>query len=175
MHINVAKKLLENVRGTSFAGIDTETVVPRLKRDEAVQDGELTKVVTGSTVMIFAQEERTAYSNQVKRRMVKEGLNPDSWEGGPLAYGEWLGDTCFIKHTKKGETEPTYYLRVHFVRAGSVQYFLDGNPIKKENIVDTSAPKKEGEQGGQNEKVIPRNYKLDSIKAIRIDGTEYQV
>ena len=174
MHINVAKKLLENVRGTCFAGIDTETVVPRLKRDEAVQPGKLTKVVTGSNVMIFAQEERTAYSNQVKRRMEKEGLDPNSWEGGPLPWGEWVDDTVFIKHTKKGETEPKFYLRVHFIKAGTVQYFLDGIAIDKADIVDTSAPKKEGEQGGQQEKVIPRNYGLNGIKAIRIDNTEYK-
>lgn len=175
MHISVARKLFENVRGTCFAGIDTETTVPRLKRDEAVQPGVITKVTTGSVVMVFAQEERTAYSAQVKRRMEKEGLDPDSWEGGPLSYGEWVDDTVFIKHTKKGDAEPTYYLRVHFVRAGTNEYFLDGKPIAKADIVDTSAPKKEGVQGGQEEKVVPRNYKLDSIKNIRIDGTEYTV
>lgn len=175
MHISVAKKLFENVKGTSFVGLDTKVILPRLKRDEAVQPGVVTKVTTGSTVMVFAQVNPTAYSDQVKRRMVKEGLDPDNWEVGPLSYGGWMGKTPFIVHTKKGDTEPTYYLRVHFVHTGTNEFFLDGKPIAKADIVDTSAPKKEGKQGGQSDKVIPRNYKLDSIDKIRIDGAEYIV
>ena len=175
MHISVARKIFENVNGTCFVGLDTKTILTRLKRDEAVQPGVITKETTGSTVMVFAQEERTAYSNQVKSRMVKEGLDPTSWEGGPLPHGKWLDDTVFIVHTKKGDTEPTYYLRVHFVHPGKSVYFLNGKPIAKADIVDTSAPKKEGGQGGQDDKVIPRNYKLDSIEKIRIDKTEYVV
>lgn len=175
MHINVAKKLFENVRGTGFAGIDALTIEPRLKRDEAVQPGVVTKKLTGATVMIFAQEDHTAFSVQVKRRMEKEGLDPDSWESGPLLYGEWIDDTMFIVHTKKGATEPTYYLRVHFVNSGKVEHFLDGKPIAKADIVNTSAPKSKGGQGGQADQIQVRNYKLDSITAIRIDGTEYKV
>jgi hypothetical protein len=174
MKLSVAQAIFEDVRGTSFVGIDSETVVSRLKRDEKVQPGVLTKRTTGSTVMVFAQSERSAYSAQVKRRMEAEGLDPDSWDSGPLPYGEWMGDSVFIQHTKKGDTDPTYYLRVHFVHPGKSEYFLDGQPISKANIVDTSAPKIESEQGGQDKKVIPRNYKLDSITAIRIDGAHYK-
>ncbi len=175
MHISVAKKLFDNVRGTCFVGLDTETVVSRLKRDEAVQPGIITKVTTGSTVMVFAQDDPTAYSVQVKRRMEAEGMNPDNWTVGPLAYGAHVPNSPFIVHTKKGETVPTFYLRVHFVRAGTSEYFLNGNPIAKSAIVDTSAPKKEGVQGGQDDKVVPRNYKLESMTAIRIDGADYKV
>ena len=174
MHINVAKKLFENVRGTGFAGIDALTIEPRLKRDEAVQPGVVTKKLTGATVMIFAQEDHTAFSVQVKRRMEKEGLDPDSWEGGPLLYGDWIDDTMFIVHTKKGATEPTYYLRVHFVNAGKVEHFLNGKPINKADIINTAAPKNNSSQGGLLNKIQVRNYKLDSITAIRIDGTEYK-
>lgn len=173
MHINVAKKLFENVKGTSFAGIDSLTEVPLTGGKANPQKGRVTKRTTGSTVMVFAQEERTAYSAQVKRRMEKEGLDPASWEGGPLPYGEWVDNTVFIVHTKKGDTEPTHYLRVHFVHAGKSEYLLDGKPIDKIDIIGLPKPKP-GKQGGQSDKVIPRNYKLDSITAIRIDGTEYK-
>ena len=111
MHINVAKKLFENVRGTGFVGIDSLTQVLLTGGKANPQKGRVTKRTTGSTVMVFAQEEHTAYSAQVKRRMEKEGLDAASWEGGPLPYGEWVDDTMFIVHTKKGDTEPTYYLR----------------------------------------------------------------
>ena len=174
MHINVAKKIFDNVKGTCFVGIDSLTTIKRLKRDEAVQAGVVTKATTGSTVMVFAQEDHTAFSVQVKRRMEAEGIDPNSWEGGPLPWGEWVDDTMFIVHTKKGDETATHYLRVHFVKAGKSTYFLDGEPIDKADVVDTSAPKKESDQGGQADKVIPRNYKLDSITAIRIDKTEYK-
>ena len=175
MELSVAQTIFENVKGTRFCGIDSETNVPRLARDEKVQPGKLTKVTKGSTVMVFAQEDPTAYSDQVKRRMEKEGIDPNSWEGGPLPYGEWMGNSPFIVHTKKGDTEPTYYLRVHFVHAGKSEYFLDGKSIAKSAIVDTSATQKGGEQGGQKDKVIPRNFKLGSLTAIRIDGSEFIV
>ncbi len=174
MDISVAKKLFENVKGTGFAGIDSLTVVPLTGGKSNPQKGRVTKRTTGSTVMVFAQEEHTAYSAQVKRRMEKEGLDAASWEGGPLPYGEWVDDTMFIVHTKKGDTEPTHYLRVHFVNAGTSEYLLDGEVIAKEDVIGLPKPR-ESKQGGQSDKVIPRNYKLDSITAIRIDGTEYKV
>lgn len=183
MELSEAQTIFKNVQGTRFCGIDSKIIVSRLKRDEAVQPGVLTKITKGSSVMVFAQEDPTAYSNQVKRRMEKEGLDPTSWEGGPLPWGEWMGNSPFIVHTKKDKAEPnpwlavkeTYYLRVHFVHAGTSEYFLDGRPIAKSDIVDTSAPKKVGKQGGQEDKVIPRNFKLSSLTAIRIDGVEYKV
>ncbi len=177
MHISVAQKLFENVSGTRFAGIDTTVVVNRLKRDEAVQPGVITKVTNGSVVMVFAQADPTAFNDQVLRRMEKEGLNPADFKVGPLSYGEWMGNSPFIVHTKAGETEPTYYLRTHFVKAGTNEFFLDGKPIAKTDIVDTSAPKKPSKQAklGIKDEVIPRNYKLDSLDKIRIDGVEFVV
>lgn len=175
MDLATAQNIFQNVKGTCFVGMDTETEVSRLKRDEAVQPGKVTKQTTGSVVMVFVQEDHTAYSAQVKRRMAAEGLDPDSWEGGPLPYGEWMGSSMFISHTPKNTGKLTHYVRTHFVRAGTSEYFLDGKPISKADIVDTSAPKKPGKQGGQDDKVIPRNYKLDSIRKIRIDGAEHTV
>lgn len=183
MKLSVAQTIFENVQGTRICGIDSDIKVSRLVRDTKVQPGVLRKVTKGSVVMVFAQDDPTAYSNQVKSRMEKEGIDPASWEGGPLPYGEWMDNSPFIKYTKikKGEDdglisqETTYYVRVHFIKAGTSEYFLDGVSIAKSAIVDTSAPKKEGKQGGQNDKVIPRNYKLDSLTAIRIDGAEFIV
>ena len=177
MDLATAQVIFENVRGTRFVGIDTLTVESRLKRDEAVQPGKLTKRTTGSVVMVFAQKDPTAFNNQVLRRMEKEGLDPTEFKVGPLSYGEWMEDSPFIVYTKKGDTEPTYYLRTHFVKAGASEYFLDGKPINKNKIVDTSAPKTPSKQArlGITDEVIPRNFKLDSLTAIRIDGAEYIV
>lgn len=175
MDISVAQLIFQNVSGTRFVGMDTETDVSRLKRDEAVQPGKVTKRTTGAVVMVFAQDERSAYSNQVKRRMEAEGIDPNTWEAGELPYGEWMGSSVFISHTPKNTGKLTHYLRTHFVKSGTSEYFLDGVAIAKNDIVDTSAPKKEGTQGGQDVKVIPRNFKLDSIRKIRIDGNELTV
>ena len=177
MHISVAKKIFENVSGTCFVGLDTTIVVNRLVRDQKVQPGVHTKETTGSLVMVFAQKDPTAFNVQVLRQMEKEGLNPDDFEAGEMSYGHWMPKTVFIEHTKKGDTEPTHYLRVHFVRNGKSKHFLDGVPVDLNDIVDTSAPPTPSKQDklGIKDKVIPRNYKLASIDRIRIDGTEYVV
>lgn len=174
MDLALAQTIFENVRGTRFVGIDALTEVALTGGKKNPMKGRVTKRTTGATVMVFAQAERAAYSDQVKRRMEKEGLDPTSWDSKPLSYGHWMDDSVFIEHTKKGDTVPTHYLRVHFVHAGTSEYLLDGKPIKKSDIEGLPV-RKEGAQGGQDDKVIPRNYKLDSLTAIRIDGSEFIV
>jgi len=175
MDLATAQVIFENVRGTRFVGIDALTDVALMGGKKNPMKGRVTKRTTGATVMVFAQAERGAYSAQVKRRMEKEGLDPTSWDSKPLSYGHWMDDSVFIEHTKKDDDAPTHYLRVHFVHAGTSEYFLDGKPIKKSDIEGLPVRKDNGKQGGQEEKVIPRNYKLDSLTSIRIDGSEFIV
>ncbi len=167
-----ALNIFASVSGTRFIGINSRTQVPLTGGKKNPHMGRVIKVTTGSNVMVFAQAERSAYSAQVKRRMEAEGLDPTSWDSKPLPFGEWVDDTVFITHTKKGDTEPTFYLRVHFVHPGKSEYLLDGNPIAKADIIGMPE-RNEGTQGGQTEKVIPRNYKLANITEIRVDGATH--
>lgn len=174
MDLTLAQTIFENVRGTRFVGIDALTPVSLTGGKKNPMKGRVMKKLTGATVMVFAQADHSAYSDQVKRRMEKEGLDPTSWDSGKLPWGEWMGDSMFISHTPNGTDVEKYYLRVHFVNAGKSEYLLDGKPIKKSDIEGLPV-RKEGKQGGQDDKVIPRNYWLGNIKAVRIDGAEFIV
>ena len=171
LDINVAKKLLENVNGASFVGIDTETVVALTGGKGNPQKGRVTKVVTGSSVMVFQNKNANGYENMVERRLAAEGKDSKSFELGPRKWGTRITNTPFIEHDKDGTTK--HYLEVIFLNAGEVNYLLDGKPIDKVDVIGLPKPRPSG-QGGLENQVIIRSYALDSIRAIRIDKTEYK-
>ena len=170
MDINIAKKLLENVSGASFVGIDTLTNVPLKGGKKNAQQGRVQKRVTGSSVMVFQNKKINGYDAMVKRRLVNEGKDPASFELSPRAWGNRIPNTPFVEHEKDGEMR--YYLEVIFLKAGDVEYLLDGKVVSKDEIVGLPE-KREGEQGGLDNKVVVRSYSLDSIVKLRIDQTEY--
>jgi len=93
-------------------------------------------------------------------------------------WGERIPNSPFIQHTKAGELHPSYYLDTIWLRAGEVEFFLDGKPIDEKDIQGYEKPvAKEGAnvQGGLKveNQVIVRSIGLDSILAIRTSGTNY--
>jgi len=167
LDINVAKKLFDQVNGGSFVGIDTETAVTLKGGKGNPQQGRITKLGTGASVMVFQNKATNAYKNMVERRLSAEGKDPASFKLSPRVWGTRIPETPFIEH--KG----AYYLEVIFLQAGTSEFLQDGKPIAKEDIVGLPTPK-EGAQGGLDNKVVIRTFKLDSIRAIRIDQTEYK-
>ena len=163
---NVAKKLLDQVNGSSFVGIDTETVVSLTGGKGNPHQGRITKRTSGSSVMVFQNKAINGYEAMVQRRLEKEGKDPESFQLQPRMWGTRLPDQPFI------EPGGQYYLEVIFLRAGETEYLLDGKPIAKGDIQGLK-PSREGGQGGLSNKVVIRTFKLSSIRAIRIDGTEY--
>lgn len=160
------EQALENVSGASFIAIDTETAVALPK--SSMMHGRVTKRVVGSNVMVFQNKNSNAYDNMVKRRLEREGKDPESFVLGARAWGVRRPNTPFIDH--KGEV----YLEVIFLHPGKSSYFLDGAPIKKEDIVGLKETKEDADsQGGLENKVVVRSYKAASIKALRVDGKEY--
>jgi len=168
MSIDFVDSLKNHMNGTSFLGIDCETQVPLRGGKANPMLGRVVKRTTGSNVMIFANKFINGYDAQVRRRLVAEGKDPNSFVLSPRKWGERVPGLPLIRHVKDGVEK--FYLEVIFIKAGEVQYFLDGVPIDKKDIV--GLPETEnGEQGGLDNKVIIRAYAMDSLRVVRMNKT----
>lgn len=157
-----------NVSGASFVGIDTLTT-PSLKGGKSnPMQGRVTKRTLGASVMVFQNKHINGYAAMVERRLAAEGKNPDSFTLGPRAWGTRLENLPIVEH--KGKT----YLEVIFLKPGKTEFFLDGEPINRADIVGLDDDREEGHQGGLSDKVIIRTFAADSITRVRIDGEVFE-
>lgn len=167
------REIFANVHGTSFVGLDTESVVKLKGGKKNEQQGRVTKRVTGSSVMVFSNTEQNGYENLVQRRLIEEGKDPTTFSVGPRTWGTRVPNLPIIEHEKDGVKKE--YLEVIFLKPGKTEYFLDGQPINKEDIIGLEVKEESSDsQGGLDNKVVIRTYADDSIKKIRIDGFEYE-
>lgn len=179
------RDIFSKVNGASFVGLDTESTVKLKGGKKNEQQGRVTKRTLGSQVMVFTNQESNGYENMVQRRLIEEGKDPTSFKVGERAWGKRVPNLPIVEHEKDGVVKE--YLEVIFLKGGNSEYFLDGNPIKKEDIVGldepedkpTPVPDKDAEptnegQAGLENKVIVRTYAAESIINVRIDGVEYQ-
>jgi hypothetical protein len=171
------REIFSNVHGTSFVGLDTETVVKLKGGKKNEQQGRVTKKTIGSQVMVFSNTGQNGYENMVKRRLVEEGKDPESFKLGERAWGTRVPNLPIIEHEKDGVVKE--YLEAIFQKAGKSEYFLDGMPINKEDIegldaIDSVEPLVPTGQGGLDEKVVLRTFSADSLLNVRVDGVEYQ-
>jgi len=95
------------------------------------------------------------------------------FEALPRAWGERLTGTALVHH--KGQ----YYVEVKVERAIETVYMIDGRPASEAEVeaIRRYLPKRENEgQRQEVEKIVVlRDYKLDSIKAVRVGGEQYDV
>ena len=162
---------VSNVNGSSFIGLDTVTV-PTLKGGKKnPHQGRVTKRVIGSSVMVFQNKNTNGYENMIRRRLLNEGKNPDSFELSERKWGTRLENLPIVKHDKDAITK--HYLEVIFLKAGKVEYLLDGSPVQKDSIIGLEESA-EGEQGGLDNKVVIRTFEVNSIVRLRVDGAEYR-
>lgn len=111
--------------------------------------------------------------NDERREAAEEAFNVSARK-----WGERVPNTPFIKHVKAGDVHANYYLDTIWLRAGTVEFFLDGNPINEADIEGYEKPEvKEGAnvQGGlkAENQVIVRSIGLDSVLRIKTGGTDY--
>ena len=154
--------------GATFIGIDTSTD-PRLTGGaKNPHIGRVRKVTTGSNVMLFQNITGSAYDKMVKRRLEKEGKDPQTFTLSPRAWGTRIQGTPFVEH--KGQ----YYLEVIYLHSGETHYELDG--VETDPVLIQGLPKKgpEGKQGGLTDKVIIRTFKLDSITRVTINRETFE-
>lgn len=162
------RTLLKAVNGATFITINTSTT-PKLKggKKNIFNDGRTRKIMTGANVMVFQNKTVNGYDAMVKRRLEKEGKAPESFNLSPRTWGTRLPNTPIVEH--KG----SYYLEVIFLNAGEVHYEVDGVVTDAADIVGLDLDREEGRQGGLNDKVIIRTFRVDSIKSITINKNTY--
>lgn len=159
--------LMADVSGASFISIDTVTVPKLAGGQKNPMQGKIRKVMIGANVMVFSMKNGgSAYENMVNRRLVQEGKDPASFQLGERAWGKRIAGTPFIEHNG------AQYLEVIFLRPGKAHYEHGVRPIDASDIIGLNEPAA-AEQGGLDNKVIIRTFKVDSIVAITINGARH--
>ena len=153
---------LVQLQGVAIGSLTSETVVTLTGGQKNPQQGRVVKRSEGANVMFFTNSTTNTYNNIVQKRLVAEQKNPADFVLGKRMWGERLPETPFVQH--KGQL----YVEVVFLHAPKVvKYFLDGVEVAKSAIIGLPE-KQEGAQGGLENKVILRDFKLSSIKEIKM-------
>lgn len=158
---------VSGINGASFIGLDSLTDVGLKGGKSNPMLGQVQKCTIGSSVMVFQNKNSNGYANMVKRRLEQEGKNPATFELSPRKWGQRIDGTPLVEH--KG----TYYLEVIFLKSGQTSYLLNGRPIKKALIQGLESDHEESVQGGLDDKVVIRSYKVDSLTRISINNDVY--
>lgn len=158
-------QIFSAVNGNTIISMDTVTK-PVLKGGKSNPlQGRVTKVMRGASVMVFQNKNTNGYEAMVKRRLEKEGKATD-FKVGPRQWGERVDGTPIVEH--KGKR----YLEVIFLRAGDVEYQLDGKVISAELVGEQTSSN--GEQGGLDNKVIIRTFAEESITRLKVGGITFE-
>lgn len=155
--------MLLKVKGTTFASIKTRTLVRMSKKAIAsCPFGQIAKESTVSVTLGFH------YAKSVNRQRDREGLEAD-FVAEPRAWGERISGTPIVKHN--GE----FYLECKVERSIGHQYYDEtGNPLSDDDV-DAYLPDRGASRQGVEREIVIRDYKLDSIRSITLNGTVYAV
>ncbi len=162
---NTLKDLLFNHVGNGFAHIKTKTV-PAMRKTNNPFFGKVWKITDANIQAGFH------YINSVNNQLEREGKERNA-ELKERKWGVRIGGTPLVEHTnKKGEYN--LYLEAKVESVNSC-YFVDedGNKVDREALAPfLYASKKSSTQENVEKEVILRDYKLDSIQWIKMDGVE---
>jgi len=158
---------ISGINGASFIGIDTMTTVKLTGGKKNDQQGRVRKMTTSSSVMVFQNKNSNAYENMVKRRLEAEGKST-TFEVKPRVWGVRIEGTPLVEHNGG------FYLEVIFLKSGDTSYMLDDQPIKKD-LINGLPVKKASGQGGLNDQVIIRSFKIESLSRITINKETYLI
>lgn len=160
MKLKTLMKVFQDLKGSTLLGLDTETVVDLRGGKQNKMRGRVTKRMTGAVVMAFSNANHNSYETMMRNALEKSGVDGSTFKLQPRPWGERWPDLPIVEHNDQ------YYLEVVFVQPGKVEYFLDGEPIDKDDI--------EGLKPSSPQQLVTiRTFGIDSIKAIRTGGKEY--
>jgi hypothetical protein len=160
-----------NVNGSAFIGLDTKTKVLLSGGRDNYMQGLVTKTMKGASVMAFQNKSVNGYREMIRRRLIAEGKDPDSFQLSERVWGKRIPNLPIVRHSLNEKIQ--YYLEVIFLRPGIVEYQLDGYPIHKEDIIGLidAMP---ACQGGLTNKVIIRCFRSESITELRINKQAFR-
>lgn len=155
--------VMQNLRGAGFVTIQTLTEVKLEASGRAIL-GQVFKRARVNGVVNFR------YANSVNRQRIREALAANFIAAG-RKWGTHVVGTPFIVHvTKAGEWK--LYLEVKVERSLGYEYLdAQGNEIPKEQVHFYLPQKSESRQGVEKE-VILRDYDVQNITGMRINGVE---
>ncbi len=177
MQIDELMTVLSKLNGCTFAGLDSVTVPVLLGGKKNPMQGKVEKHCLGHRVLLFSNKQSNGYLNKVRRHLEAEGKDPNSFELGPLPWGTRVPETPVIEHNGK------HYLQCVFLAPGSTEYrvrdtidcngiyAVPGDELNKDEIIGLNE-RSGSEHQNLDREVIVRCYKLESIQAIRLLGTE---
>jgi len=165
--MNNIRKIMDAVNGATFISIDTSTNVKLRGGRHNLLQGRVRKVTVGSNVMVFQNKEKSGYGEMVKRRLGKEGKDPESFTVGPRTWGTRLEGIPFVEYKEK------HYLEVIFLNKGTTHYEVDGVVTPKDQIEGIPESKPESSQGGLENKVIIRTFEISSITSVTINKQKF--
>lgn len=159
--------ILSTVNGSTFINMDTTTTPTLLGGKKNPMQGRVRKHNTGASIMVFQNKVKHGYDAMVKRRLEKEGKAPELFKLSPRTWGTRLAGLPIVEH--KG----AQYLEVIYLKAGKTSYTLDGKAIDKADIEGLKVTPTNGKQGGLDDAVIIRTFKVESIDRLKVGGTVY--
>lgn len=114
------------------------------------------------------------YSNAVNNQLMAEGKEPE-FVPKELSWGVRIPGTPLLQHRKKGESEVSTYLMTRVLKSSPSSFFLDGKHIDDLPTLDLvlghmRQPYSNKAHQGVDKEIIIRTFKLDSIRAITLDG-----
>jgi hypothetical protein len=152
--------------GNGFAHIVARTI-PAMRKTNNPFYGNVYKITDAQIQNGFK------YINSVNNQLAREGKPLVKQQ--PRQWGKRIEGTGVVEHTKKGETEKTFYLEAKIERINFVGFYdiETGEEIERETLAPWLTKKGESStQASLEKKIIYRDFALSSILWIRMDGIE---
>ncbi len=163
------RALLSTVNGSTFMSISTATTPILAGGQKNPHQGRVRKITQGTNVMVFQNKDKNGYNEMVKRRLIQEGKDPESFQLSPRRWGQRVPNLPLVEHNGQ------LYLEVIRLRVGDIHYELDGMIIAKQHIQGLKPDPDGAEQGGLNKKVDIHAYNLSSLTELTINKTRYDM
>ncbi len=161
-------KMLGNVNGTTFIGIDAEIPVKLAGGQKNKFQGRVTEVLSHVSVMVSTNRNGNTYANMVNKRLKDEGKRK-KFKLSNRSWGTRVRGTPLITHKNN------MYLQAIFLRSPTPTFLVDGKPTDASVIPGIPERKLGGKQGGLKNKVGIRTLNIEHLTAIRMGGVEYKL
>lgn len=157
MELSDIIQTLQRVKGCTFASLDAQTKPKPGFR----------KVTSSESVLLF-NSETSGYERMVRRRLAKEGRDPDTFTVSDLPWGVRVDGlpSCLLMHHGK------YYLQTILLREGKSEYYL------RDRVIDPVLFSLVRHHPGGSQGLVPdravevRTYSLESLTRLKLMGKE---